>query len=98
MRYQLLKNGVPVAMAHSQEECDKLYMEHGCDDVVEVHEDDGQARSTTWLDAGFERDAEGRVVLLWECEKCGLTVGGGMAKPEIECPSCANKLKKKGTT
>lgn len=98
MRYKLLKDGVPVAMAHSQEECDRLYMEHGCDDVVEVQDDGEQSRSSTWLDAGFERDAKGWVVLFWECKKCGLVVGGGMEKPKIECPNCANKLKKKGTT
>ena len=33
MTYQLFKNGIPVAVAHSVEECDKLYMEYECDEV-----------------------------------------------------------------
>lgn len=33
MKYQLLKNGIPVAMAYTPEECDRLYLEYDCDEV-----------------------------------------------------------------
>ena len=33
MTYQLFKNGITVAVAHSVEECDKIYMEYECDEV-----------------------------------------------------------------
>ena len=33
MKYQLLKNGIPVAMAYTAEECDRLYLEYECDEV-----------------------------------------------------------------
>lgn len=47
MRYQLLKNGVPVAMAYSAEECDRLYLEYDCDEVRGIRTDDnGEVEST----------------------------------------------------
>lgn len=33
MIYQILKNGVPVAMAHTPEEADRLYLEYGADEI-----------------------------------------------------------------
>lgn len=42
----------------------------------------------TWECSGFERDGNGRVVLLWECKQCGYEVGGGMNPPDIDCPHC----------
>lgn len=33
MIYKLFKNGIPVAVAHSAEECDRLYLEYDCDEV-----------------------------------------------------------------
>lgn len=32
MIYRLLKNGIPVAIAHSPEEADKLYQQYDCDE------------------------------------------------------------------
>lgn len=39
MKYQLLKNGIPVAVVYSAEECDRLYLEYECDEVRAVSED-----------------------------------------------------------
>ena len=43
MIYQLLKQGVPVAIAHSAEECDDIYLKYDCDEVREIEmEDDNE--------------------------------------------------------
>ncbi len=36
MVYQLLKQGVPVAVVNSVEECDELYLKYDCDEVREL--------------------------------------------------------------
>ena len=39
MKYQLLKNGIPVAIAHSAEEADRLYAEYECDECRGLNEE-----------------------------------------------------------
>lgn len=41
-----------------------------------------------WLDAGFCRDADGNVAIIWECSDCGCQGLGGMEPPRISCPEC----------
>ena len=36
MVYQILKNGVPVATAHTPEEADELYLEYDADEIRTV--------------------------------------------------------------
>lgn len=43
MTYQLFKNGIPVAVAHSAEECDRLYLEYNCDEVRGYEVDDSHS-------------------------------------------------------
>lgn len=42
MVYQLLKQGVPVAIASSAEECDELYLKYDCDEVRELEPEELQ--------------------------------------------------------
>ena len=36
MRYQVLKNSVPVALCNTPEEADEMYLEHGADEIREI--------------------------------------------------------------
>lgn len=40
MRYQVLKNSVPVALCNTPEEADETYLEHGADEIREIEEDE----------------------------------------------------------
>lgn len=44
-----------------------------------------------WLAAGFERNENAEVLLIWECSECGCEVFGGMKSPSISCPECKAK-------
>lgn len=40
MRYQVLKNRVPVAVCNTPEEADEMYLEYGADEIREIEEDE----------------------------------------------------------
>lgn len=40
MRYQVLKNHVPVAMCNIPKEADETYLEHNADEIREIEEDE----------------------------------------------------------
>ena len=46
---------------------------------------------TEWENVGFDRDEKGRVLLIWECQKCGCEVYGGMEPPVFDCPKCGKE-------
>ena len=38
MRYQVLKNRVPVALCNTPEEANEMYLEHDADDIREIYD------------------------------------------------------------
>lgn len=38
IRYQVLKNGVPVAVCFTPEKADEVYLEYGADEIVEIYD------------------------------------------------------------
>ena len=42
MRYQVLKNSVPVAVCDTPEEADEMYLKHDADEIREIEDDEDE--------------------------------------------------------
>ena len=45
-----------------------------------------------WANAGFIRNEDGEVWLIWECTKCGFQGLGSMEPPKCKCPECCGTV------
>ena len=52
--------------------------------------------ATKWECSGVEcykEEGEGKILMVWECQKCGYKIYGGVDTPAYDCPKCGEASK-----